>query len=82
MVEQLHERGQLTYMHILIEEVSEAASCGRDNKALREELVQVAAVTVAMIECIDRNAPPTTLSKQGSEDGQEKINTTFEEKKR
>lgn len=53
---ELHaNRGDLTYMHILIEEVSEAASCGGDIGSLRKELIQVAAVTVAMIESLDRN---------------------------
>ena len=53
---ELHSRrGDVTYMHILIEELSEAVSCGRDTQSLREELIQVAAVTVAMIESLDRN---------------------------
>lgn len=50
-----HSRGCGTYMEILVEEVSEAASCGKDTKALREELIQVAAVAVAMVESLDRN---------------------------
>ena len=49
------ERGTGTYMHILVEEVSEAASCGSDTHHLREELIQIAAVTVAMIQSLDRN---------------------------
>lgn len=44
-----------TYMHILIEEVSEAASCGSNITELRKELIQVAAVAIAMIESLDRN---------------------------
>lgn len=48
-------RGDLTYMHILIEEISEAASCGVNIENLRKELIQCAAVTVAMIESLDRN---------------------------
>jgi hypothetical protein len=44
-----------TYMHILVEEISEVASCGKDVKALREELIQTAAVTIAMIQSLDRN---------------------------
>jgi len=47
--------GTLTYMHILIEEISEAASCGKNVEELRKELIQCAAVTVAMIESLDRN---------------------------
>lgn len=49
------EKGEGTYMHVLVEELSEACSCGNNIQALRAELIQVAAVTVAMIECIDRN---------------------------
>lgn len=47
-------RGDLTFMHVLIEEISEAASCGGDMDKLRKELIQSAAVLVAMIESIDR----------------------------
>lgn len=49
------KRGDVTYMQILIEEISEAASCGKDVTALRKELIQGAAVMVAMIESLDRN---------------------------
>lgn len=48
-------RGDITYMHILIEEISEAASCGANTEELRKELIQSAAVLVAMIESLDRN---------------------------
>lgn len=44
-----------TWTDILLEEVYEALA-EKDPMALRMELVQVAAVTVAMIECIDRRA--------------------------
>jgi hypothetical protein len=55
-VVELHDaRGDLTYMHILIEEVSEAASCGTDAVALRQELIQVVAVGISMIKSLDRN---------------------------
>jgi hypothetical protein len=54
-VEAHAERGDLTYMHILIEEISEAASCGKNVEELRIELIQSAAVLVAMIESLDRN---------------------------
>lgn len=47
--------GSLTYFDIFIEEVSEAATCGSDTDSLREELIQCAAVAVAMIESLDRN---------------------------
>ena len=49
------KHGNLTYYDIFIEEVSEAAACGNNVKHLREELIQVAAVAVAMIESLDRN---------------------------
>ena len=48
-------RGTQTYMHILVEEVSEAASCDSNVEALRKELIQIASVAVAMIESLDRN---------------------------
>lgn len=45
--------GRLTWRHILAEEVMEAM--GESNPAsLRKELIQVAAVAVAMVESIDR----------------------------
>lgn len=46
-------RGPLTWRHILLEEVFEALS-ESDPAKLREELVQVAAVTVQWLEAIDR----------------------------
>ena len=48
-------RGELTYMHVLVEEVAEAASCDSNVEALRKELIQIATVTLAMIESLDRN---------------------------
>lgn len=48
-------RGELTYMHILVEEVSEVACSMGNTEKIRNELIQVAAVAVAMIESIDRN---------------------------
>jgi predicted small integral membrane protein len=48
-------RGDLTYMHILIEEISEIACCGSNTKELRKEIIQSAAVLVAMVEALDRN---------------------------
>jgi hypothetical protein len=44
----------LTWKQILHEEVLEAFT-EEDSLKLREELIQVAAVAVAWIECIDRN---------------------------
>lgn len=45
--------GQLTWSHILLEEVAEALA-EHDSDALRDELLQVAAVAVAWTEAIDR----------------------------
>lgn len=47
--------GRCTWMHILVEEISEAASCGPETERLRVELIQAAAVIVATIESLDRN---------------------------
>ena len=47
------QRGGGSFADILIEEVSEAINA-TDEKALREELVQVAATAVKWIEAIDR----------------------------
>jgi hypothetical protein len=44
----------LAWRHVLDEEVAEAYGAIGDDAALREELVQVAAVAVAWIEAIDR----------------------------
>ena len=47
------ERGELTWIDVLAEEVAEAfAESGQ--AALRAELIQVAAVAVAWVEAIDR----------------------------
>lgn len=55
-------RGRGSYAHIFVEEVCEAVEAAYDPAKLREELIQVAAVAVAWVECIDRrqakeNAP-------------------------
>ncbi len=52
------DRGDGTWMHVLIEETFEAFAEGDPTK-LRTELVQVAAVAVAWIEAIDRRAMPS-----------------------
>lgn len=49
----LARTGALTYRDVLEEEVKEAFA-ERDSGALQEELIQVAAVCVAWIECIKR----------------------------
>lgn len=54
ITDHLADRGEVTYMDILIEEVREAVEAPNP-KNLREELVQTAAVAVAMIESLDRN---------------------------
>lgn len=51
--ERAFNEGVGTWRHILNEEVTEAFA-ESDTEKLREELVQVAAVTVAWIEAIDR----------------------------
>lgn len=56
LVEIHAKRGDLTWMHILVEEVSEVASSMDDIDKLRKELIQVAAVSIAMIESIDKNS--------------------------
>jgi len=45
--------GQVTWRHILAEEVFEALA-ETDPERLREELIQVAAVAVSWVEAIDR----------------------------
>lgn len=44
---------RLTWAHIAVEELAEAVSA-RNEDTRREELVQLAAVVVAWIDCIDR----------------------------
>jgi hypothetical protein len=51
--ERAAEAGQLTWRHILLEEVAEAGA-EHEPKRLREELIQVAAVAVAWAQAIDR----------------------------
>lgn len=55
-VENLARRGQLGYADIALEEFAEAieAAALEDEQALRNELVQTAAVLVAWVEAIDR----------------------------
>lgn len=48
------EKGLCTWMHILVEEVSETASA-KSIEELRKELIQVAAVAISAIESLDRN---------------------------
>ncbi|MET8151380.1 hypothetical protein ACIBSW_25410 [Actinoplanes sp. NPDC049668] len=53
--EQAAETGSLSWRHILLEEVAEAAAEAEPGD-LRNELIQVAAVAVAWAEAIDRRA--------------------------
>lgn len=47
-----------TWLAILVEEVGETAMAMLDHDGtVREELIQVAAVALAWLECLDRNAP-------------------------
>lgn len=48
--------GAVTWAHILVEEVAEAVEAASISTAaeLRTELIQVAAVCVAWVECLDR----------------------------
>lgn len=46
--------GNITWSHIVVEELAEVVSC-KDENLRREELVQLAACVVAWIESIDRN---------------------------
>lgn len=64
------KQGKLSWMDILTEEIHEAYAA-KDNAKLREELIQVAAVAVAWIDCLDRggigvyvgfHTPPTPSS--------------------
>lgn len=55
LCENSFDSGTPNWMCILVEEISESASCGSDTVALRKELIQVASVVVAMIESLDRN---------------------------
>lgn len=50
------QKEELTWAHILIEEVAEVVGTNGDVEELREELVQVAAVAVAWIQAIDRRS--------------------------
>lgn len=54
--EEAFAQGRGTYCHILTEEFGEALAECKNEAALRVELVQIAAVAVAWIEKIDRDA--------------------------
>jgi NTP pyrophosphatase (non-canonical NTP hydrolase) len=56
LLEFAHDSSERTFFHVLLEEVCEVAACLDDTKAMREELVQVAAVAVAMVESLDRKS--------------------------
>lgn len=65
-----HKRGELTWRHILDEEMAEAAA-ETDPKPLRKELIQVVAVCVAWIEDIDRRLSNVDELPQGGAVGGE-----------
>lgn len=50
------ELGKSTMAHVLIEEVAEVIACMDDEVAMREELVQVAAVAAKWILILDKRA--------------------------
>lgn len=53
-------RGEVTWAHILVEEVAEfVAAAQHDQAEARAELVQVAAVAIAAVEAIDRRGGDT-----------------------
>lgn len=54
LCERATANGSLRWQHILQEEVAEV--CAATGQDLRGELIQVAAVCVAWVECIDRRA--------------------------
>lgn len=65
--------GPAEYLMILGEEVGEANKAalevhfgykGADPNNFRKELIQVAAVAVAMIECFDRNNPSPEINQR------------------
>lgn len=60
LVETEAQRGYLSWSVILLEEVCEAmaAAARGDTAGLIEELVQVIAVCISWIECIERREPP------------------------
>lgn len=50
------KNGDLTWMHIAVEELAEACGACNDKPArLREELIQLQAVLLAWVACLDRN---------------------------
>jgi hypothetical protein len=49
-------RGQCAWAGILIEEVAELFGTEGDLSALREELIQVAAVALSWVDCLDRGS--------------------------
>ena len=54
LYDSLSKRGELTWGDIVVEELVEAL-CAPNKELMREELIQCAAVVVAMIESLDRN---------------------------
>lgn len=67
LCEAAFKRGDGSWAHIASEEFSEAI-CAETPDARRAELVQLAAVVVAWIECIDRNAARQINTPEESND--------------
>jgi hypothetical protein len=67
MTEAAGEKGELTWMHILVEEVAELLEAGVEGNTdeLRNELVQCAAVCAAWVECLDRKEKAFEVKKEG-----------------
>lgn len=56
------EKGTCTFAHIAVEELCEVISCLDDEKQMRKELIQLAAVAVQWVETIDRKNSDKGLS--------------------
>lgn len=56
MCQEAFRKKEGTFAHVAVEELCEVIACLGDEEAMRQELVQTAAVCVAWIEAIDRRA--------------------------
>lgn len=64
--ERAREQANLTWAHILREEVYEALA-EEEYKPLRAELLQVAAVCIAWIQCLDRKHSQSSIDRKHSQ---------------
>lgn len=62
------QNGELTWVHIAVEELAEAIDA-QDEAARRGELVQLAAVITAWVECIDRRQRASAQITEGGDHG-------------